>query len=408
MISLDKYKGYNYVSALVAAFPLLGQKLSVFAIILWCIYSFFIIIKTQSFKPSKKDIWNIIILSVLYLLYIISYFLDSNKHEVAKLLERSVPFLLFPLLMIVNKQFITAKTIKYCLTVYVASCALLCVYVWLLILSQGIGEVFSEDNYYNPIVRNIFNDTTGIHLPYLGMLFVFASLIILYEMITSLRSNYLLLLVRTFAMIFLLVSVAAFMARTSLLIFFIVTAFFCIKKLKTRKQLLWVGILGIVFITTVLLLPSSQRRIKESLSVKYELPHLGQSSKEVNFRYGVYHCVKEILKDNWLTGVGVGSVQKELDRCYEQYTYKGTDDFHSISYNSHNQYLDIMLKYGVFGLIVFLISLLWGIKTTDMVYQGFIIIIFIALFTENVFSRQVGIMFFTFFNTLFFVGNKKI
>jgi O-antigen ligase len=117
----------------------------------------------------------------------------------------------------------------------------------------------------------------------------------------------------------------------------------------------------------------------------------------------VYHCVKEVLKEKWLTGVGVGNVQKTLDSCYEQYTYKGTDDFHSISYNSHNQYFDIMLKYGIVGLVIFLVSLFWGIKNRNTLYQGFIIIIFIALLTENMFTRQIGVIFFTFFNTLFFL-----
>jgi len=407
MISLDRYKGYNYVSAFVAAFPILGQKGSVFAIIIWCIYSVFITIKTRSWKLEKKDIWNILMLSVLYLSYIVSYFIAADKHEVAKLLERSSPFLVFPLLMVLNKRFITAKTLKICLTVFVISCALLCLYVWGVIFSYGIEEVFKEDSYYNPLIRNIFSDVTGIHLPYLGMLFIFASLILLYEMLAASVKNYFLLFARIFALLFLLISVAAFMARTSLLIFFIVSFFFCVKKLKTGKQLLWVGALGIVFLTVILVLPSSQRRIKESLSANYELPHAGQPSKEVNFRYGVYHCVKEVLKEKWLTGVGVGNVQKTLDSCYEQYTYKATDDFHSISYNSHNQYLDITLKYGIFGLIVFMISLLWGVKTTNTVYQGFIIIIVIALLTENVFSRQAGIIFFTFFNTLFFVGKKS-
>ncbi len=403
----DKFKNYSYITALVAAFPLLGSKASVFAIILWCLYSLYIALKTQSYKLEKKDIRDIVILSVLYLAYIISYFFATDKHEVGKLLERNIPFLLFPLFMIMNKRFITTATLKLSLNVFTISCILLCLYVWGGMLLQGIGEVFREDNYYNPVIRNTFSDVTGIHLPYLGMLFVFASSVLLYQLLTGVSRSYWLLMLQVLGIIFLLVSVAAFMARTSLFIFFVIAVVFCLKKIKTIKQLLWVGALGAVFITAILLLPSSQRRIKESLTAKYELPNAGQPSEEVNFRYGVYHCVNKVLTEHWLAGVGVDNVQKELDTCYSAYTYRGTDDFIHISYNSHNQYFDIMLKYGVFGLVVFLISLLWGIKNRDTLYQGFIIIIFIALLTENIFTRQVGIIFFTFFNTLFFVTRKK-
>ena len=407
MVFLNKSQAYSYITALVAAFPLLGQKISVFAIILWCVYSLFIMIKMETYRIDKKDFRNIIILSALYLSYIFSYFFATDKHEVAKLLERNMPFLLFPVFMIINRQFISKKTLRLSLLVFIVSSVLLCLYVWGVILSQDVEKIFKEDHYYNPVIRNIFSDTTKIHLPYLGMLFVFAALILLYEMLTAITKNYFILLVQALGIILLLGSVATFMARTSLFTFFIVAIIIVLKKIKSLKQLLVIGVLGVIFTTAILMLPSSQRRIKEGLSAKYELPHAGQPSEEVNFRYGIYNCVKAILRNNWLTGVGVDNVQKELDACYSQYTYRGTDDFNSISYNSHNQYLDITLKYGVFGLMLFLVSLLWGIKNTNTLYQGFIIIIFIALLTENMFTRQVGVIFFTFFNTIFFVTRTR-
>lgn len=406
MISLNRLKAYEYITALVAAFPLLGQKGGVYAVILWCVYSLFIVVTMKSYRLTKNDVMNIVVLSALYLSYIVSYFFAADKHEVGKLLERALPFLLFPLFMIMNKQFITKNTLRLALHIFVISCIILGLYVWGVIFSQGIEKIFKEDHYYNPIIRNIFSDTTGIHLPYLGMLFVFAALILLYDVFAVQARNYFLLAARLLAIVFLLISVAAFMARMSLFIFFVVAVFFTLRKIRSLRHLIGVGLLGIIIIVGVLLLPSSQRRVKESLSAKYELPHAGQPSEEVNFRYGVYHCVNEVLKEHWLTGVGVDNVQKELDNCYSAYTYRGTDDYINISYNSHNQYLDIMLKYGVFGLIIFLISLLWGIKNRNILYQGFIIIIFMALLTENMFTRQVGVLFFTFFNMLFFLNKE--
>ncbi|RDI07968.1 O-antigen ligase family protein [Flavobacterium sp. AG291] len=408
MILLNRLKTYEYITALVASFPLMGLKGGVYVVILWSVYSLYIAISMKSYKLTNNDIKNVAVLSVLYLAYIVSYFFADDKREVGKLLERALPFLLFPLFMIMNKQFITKQALILSLKVFVASCILLSLYVWGVIFYKGIDNVFSEDNYYNPVIRNIFNDVSGIHLPYLGMLFVFASLILLYNMLVNRKANgYLKRLLQLVGIVFLLFSVATFMARMALFIFFIVAVFFCLKQMKTLKQLAIAGIVGLIIIGSVLMLPSSQRRIKEGLATEYVLPHAGQPSEQVNFRFGVYHCVQQVLKEHWLTGVGVDNVQKKLNECYSVYTYRASDDYININYNSHNQYFDIMLKYGIFGLIIFLISLFWGVKNKYIVYQGFIIVIFIALLTENIFSRQVGVLFFTFFNTLFFVTKEQ-
>ena len=115
----------------------------------------------------------------------------------------------------------------------------------------------------------------------------------------------------------------------------------------------------------------------------------------------------EILKDNWLLGVGVENVQDKLNSCYGKYTYQNFDDFKNTTYNSHNQYLDIILKYGIFGLVLFFIFLLWGIKNNDFNYQIFIFLTLMSLISENIFDRQVGIVFFNLLNSLFFISMVK-
>ena len=67
------------------------------------------------------------------------------------------------------------------------------------------------------------------------------------------------------------------------------------------------------------------------------------------------------------------------------------------------QRIDICLKYGVFGLIAFFVFLLWGVNNKDLIYHLFLFLVMIGLMTENLFDRQIGIVFFTFFNSLFFI-----
>jgi O-antigen ligase len=209
---------------------------------------------------------------------------------------------------------------------------------------------------------------------------------------------------RSLGIALLIFSVITYAARLALVLFLVLSIFLVLKK--TPK--VWIKIGFMIFLASsvflIFVIPSSKKRIDEIRNTKLILPNQDQKSEEVNFRYGIYNCVSIILKENWILGVGPGNVQKKLDNCYSSYTYKNYDDYSKIEYNSHNQYLDIWLKYGIFGLILFLVFLLWGTKNIDLLYGIFIFIIMAAMLTENIFDRQVGVVFFTFFNSLFFIN----
>ena len=116
----------------------------------------------------------------------------------------------------------------------------------------------------------------------------------------------------------------------------------------------------------------------------------------------------EGIKQNWIFGVGPANVQKELDNCYSAYTYRNQyDDFNKKTYNTHNQYFDVLLKFGIFGLLFFIVFLFWGINYKSEYYYIFLLLIFFSMLTENILNRQVGIVFFNFFNCLFFVQHLK-
>src|SRR5690606_76336 len=76
-------------------------------------------------------------------------------------------------------------------------------------------------------------------------------------------------------------------------------------------------------------------------------------------------------------------------------------------FNSHNQYLDVMIKAGLFGLLIFLSFLVINVKDAVknkneplMIVIALYCILFLA---ENVLSRQSGVILFfyliSFFNT---------
>ena len=73
-------------------------------------------------------------------------------------------------------------------------------------------------------------------------------------------------------------------------------------------------------------------------------------------------------------------------------------------FNTHNQYLSILIKFGIVGLIAFLLALGYfyylALKNENFVYLSFLIFITLGFFTENIIDANKGIFFFAFFNTL--------
>lgn len=401
----NKIDLYNYATIFLGSFPLLGLKKSVLAIIIWAVFSLVIMFSEKSYRLiKKKDKINLLVLTSYYVALIISFFFIEDKKLAIRFLEKNIAFLLFPILMIINKKFFYNDTLKKSIQVFIVSNIILATYIWTVIISNGYLKVMKSDTYYNPVIRNFFSDISEIHLPYLGILFVFSSLMMLKDILYSkLKITYLNIL-KCFGIGLLIFSVISFAARLALVLFLIISFYLIFKMVSSSwNKIIFIGcLLSIIFLAFAI--PSSKKRIDEICNTKLILPNNTQNSEDVNFRYGIYHCVNSILKENWKMGVGPGNVQKELDNCYSGYTYKNYDDYSKIEYNSHNQYLDIWLKYGIFGLILFLVFLLWGVKKIDLSYGIFLFIIMMAMLTENIFDRQVGVIFFTFFNSLFFIN----
>lgn len=400
----DSVKLFNYSILLIAFFPLLGLKVTVIAIGFFALTATIVFFKQRQYKAiQKRELVNIFVLSIYFLVLGSFYFFAEDKHQAGKTLEKTVSFLIFPLLLIVNHNLLNKNLLKQVLNSFVLGCLLLCGFIWILILSKGYSKLLENDNYYNPVLRNIFNDISGIHLPYLGLLFVFASLVLFTQMVNAKRFFSLHSGFRALGMALLIFSVLTFAARLSLAMFLMLSIFIGFRVLK-NKLAKWTIAATIVAISFIFMLhPSTKKRFDIFVNSELTLPHKGQASEDVNFRYGVYNCVFKVMKDNWVCGVGPFQVQNSLNLCYADYTYENYDDYTNVQYNTHNQYFDMILKFGVFGLIFFMIFLLWGIRNTALVYQVFILLTMAALLTENIFDRQVGIVFFTYFNTLFFV-----
>lgn len=116
-----------------------------------------------------------------------------------------------------------------------------------------------------------------------------------------------------------------------------------------------------------------------------------------------------IIQNNLLFGVGTGDLEQELFKQYDQMNSKLSIEYRL---HPHNQFLSIMLCFGIIGLIWFLFSLFYPMfaykKYSDYLYVAFMVIAACSFFTEDTLETQAGVTFYAFLNSfLLFVDRDK-
>jgi hypothetical protein len=117
----------------------------------------------------------------------------------------------------------------------------------------------------------------------------------------------------------------------------------------------------------------------------------------------------EIVKDQFILGVGTGDIVNAYQNKYEEMNSVLPLEFR---HRAHNQYLAIFVTFGIIGLLWFIVSLVYpGIKLgkfLDYRYAVFWITIVLSMLVEDTLETQMGATLFGFFNAfLLFAGNDK-
>jgi hypothetical protein len=109
-----------------------------------------------------------------------------------------------------------------------------------------------------------------------------------------------------------------------------------------------------------------------------------------------------IISDNWLTGVGTGDMNIAFAQQYEKMNSKLAPDQR---WRSHNQYLSILVGFGIFGLVWFLFAIFYPVIMMERSRDYFMLIILtimmLAMLTEDTIESQTGLTFFALFYALF-------
>lgn len=109
-------------------------------------------------------------------------------------------------------------------------------------------------------------------------------------------------------------------------------------------------------------------------------------------RYASWTCSLKLIYDSHFLGMDYNLIQQKLNECYLPFN---NFELKKFKINSHNQYLDFLLKGGFLLFFTFIWSLFIKLKETlkqkEYLYFSITVLFAIAFITENILVRQYGI-----------------
>ncbi len=121
-------------------------------------------------------------------------------------------------------------------------------------------------------------------------------------------------------------------------------------------------------------------------------------------------AAKGIIKDNFWFGIGTGDIKIEFKNQYEKMLTKLDENNQR---RAHNQYVTLLLTFGVFGFIYLMIALFAPYfmhkEKHHLLFFVLMSIIIFSMVNEDTLETQPGITFFAFFYSVFlYAWNKEI
>lgn len=126
-------------------------------------------------------------------------------------------------------------------------------------------------------------------------------------------------------------------------------------------------------------------------------PNGGSLSQRIEFTRAAFHIVKK----HPLFGVGTGDVPTAFSQTYDEIQSPLSEEYR---FRAHNQYLSVMIAFGIVGLALFLTMLFYPClakKTrSTYLYVTFLCIMLLSMLPEDTLETQAGASLFAFFESL--------
>lgn len=383
-------KGFEWSLFLLFMFPLFSLKIGGMLVLPMVFFAILSLASSKRKMLQRPQFIIFLLFAAIPIYYAVELVYANDHQAVWSIVQRKMGLLFIPLgVLMASSAGIKLKHNQLFLA-FAVSVTLLVLFVSVNLLLGGLNQSYLDSGGFAFAFRTSMEELVNLHPTYFSLLLIMTIFIFVHLLFTSptelsslKRWSIVVVLVLLTSFLFLL---AARMALIAFILAAIYTIWIHVKSVKVR-----IGFLSLMIVAVgvaVFSFPSFSERLKELIVTK---------DNSTSVRYIIYACDSEIAVQSGFFGIGVESLQNELNACYQSKNM--ASDHLSRAYNTHNEYFNLLCGKGIIGLLLFvgLLAYLFVLKRKQALFIPFFLCIVLVSLTENILERQIGVFFFALF-----------
>ena len=359
-------------------------------------------------KDAVRSLFNAhtLVLQSVFFITVLSTIYTINKSEAFNEWGKQIAILLFPVFICLNpldlkkyqhKLFLMFAMVCTATVLYLYADSLITIEHYSLPFSTLFSSSFTNHNFSQPI---------DIHATFFSMQLAVALVFIIQLLIKgSLGSRSVFYLVCCAILTAGLIQLSSKSILIALFIAINVAVPWFILQGKSRWRFIAISAsLSALVIVAILSSPAFRVHYISELKTDLSLNHKGVT---LDSRLSRWKVSAGLISKKPIIGYGAGSEIGLLqdgffkNKLYSSYLNK---------LNTHSEYLSLMIKSGIIGLLVYFSTLVYGFKNAvkhkDLLFFTFLMLIAIVSLSENVLDIDKGIFFYAFFFSFFWYAQQ--
>ena len=394
MSKIEIHSKIHYVLALLIALTLPFAKFTPLFIgllfINWLVEGA-LLAKTQVLLKNKFAL----IFILLYVVHLVGLLYTSNLDSGFFDIEVKLSLLIFPLI-IVSKPF-SKKQTSYIFIAFIIGL----IYASFYMLSRAFSIYFiTGENafFYQDLASHIHTSYISM---YLNVAIVWLIINVIKEKsggksISNVASSVIIIF---FTILIVLLSAKSGLLTLGLIVVGLIVYFLFYKK-KYLFGLIGILLIIIGFFSIKTMAPKVMFRVDNFIGA-ITSKNDSETIETTSLRMLIWESSNQIIKNNFLIGVGTGDAKDALNKEYEN---NYIDNALKHNFNAHNEFYQVFIALGLIGIVLLCVSLFYPLigayKFKDYLYAAFLLIIILNFCSESMLETKAGVMFYAFFNSL--------
>lgn len=400
-ISRNYYIQFLFI-ALMLSFSL-PMSMQTWIVGLW-IVSMMVIGWQEKITITRKEVLAILFFTISFFSYVAMYLRTpvANFSYIHFILERKASLLLFPLPALITIRLYKDTFLKQLIWFPLGITAkFIITHILFLFHEQGM-LIFQTHVAY----RDTFNEVAQIHPTYFGMYLVFAILILQYGYVKSFLKQDTWRRVWQILLILFLVLLSPKSPMLALGMIAVIDLLLW-SRMQQQQKIILVTASMAFFVLAWWQIPLFHDRVQEVVEffTKNSSSHGGTS---MEMRQLIFQTDMALLKDHWVVGLGPFALEEKMNQAFYLFSIMHQQSFGF--YNTHNEFLNQWLCFGIAGILYFLFLLvvhgLRAVKCKNYLYISSLLLLVMCFTTENILSRQHGVIFFALFMAIFYFQHE--